>query len=716
MRALEALVFGGSVLVLGCATGTTVENAPGTGGSGGLPQDAAHQEASVSEDAQPGLDAVAEQAPDAAAQDGAADVPAETAAEASADAALDVAPEAADPCANVVCSTPPANVCQGSDKLQVYNATGTCSNGTCTYASQLIACQHGCASGACNADPCMGVTCASPPASQCANASYLKVYEAPGSCDQGNCSYGSHQEYCNFGCANDACAGNPCQGVSCTTPPASYCTDGSHLQTFNSPGTCSNGTCTYTNQVLYCIFGCANGACSQDPCAGVSCQSPPAAYCATASTLRKYEALGTCSAGNCTYGSTDVPCAHGCINGACKDCTTDAECSAGTWCNGGSCVGCTTDAHCGTTCTNCLASGQTCQGGAACVCPAGSKLCNSTCVPSSSPQVGCTSADCTPCPLPAYATSANCTGPGGACGFTCDATLHRVPQGSACVCDAAGHFVEQGGACQCEQGYVQQGEQCVPNCPGTVVGSNCYWYESALVTFDVAEATCVSKGGHLASIVDAQENATVRALAAANAWIGLRDLQGNKTASAVGDDCTDAALIDPLGGRYADSTTPLWDDTGPCSKYPNGAEDMFFRLEVATKWTWVFAARSTSFDAYLGLWTRGGGSGYTGCLQTFLQCDDDSGPGDYARIIRTLEPGSYMVIVDAADSWYGSFTLHARRFIFTDGTAHVYQNWNTSEPNDSGNNEGCTEIITSSGFWNDIPCGNAHPAVCKRAL
>lgn len=728
MRALAALTIGGAVLVIGCATGTDVEDTPGLGGSGGSQDDAA-AEAAPPQDAakEASADAVvdaSEAAPETGSDaspdvgpDVSPDVAPDSPPEAAPEAAPDVAPEAADPCSGLVCKTPPVNVCKDADELEVFNANGTCSAGVCIYASQYTVCQHGCSMGQCAADPCIGVTCATPPANTCTNASYLKVFDTPGTCSEGNCSYSSHEEYCTFGCASGTCNGDPCQGKICNTPQANYCSDNTHLVVYSTPGTCANGTCSYANQSQFCAFGCAFGACKNDPCAGVTCNTPTAAYCIDASKLRKYDAIGTCSGGSCTYGSTDVDCPNGCMNGACKDCTTDAQCSAGKWCDNGACTACTVDAHCGTTCSNCLASGQTCQGGT-CACATGTKLCGGNCVSTSLPQMGCSNADCTACPLPAFATGTDCTGAGGTCGFTCDASLHRVAQANACVCDAASHWVEVNGACECEQGYVDHSGNCVLNCAGTVVGSSCYWYESAAVTFDAAEAVCVGKGGHLSSIADAAENETVRVLAASNAWIGLRDLQGDKSASEKGDDCTNPMIVDPAGGRYSDSTIDLWDDMGPCGKSTNYGEDAFYKLVVSTQWTWVFTAKSSSFDAYMGLWTVGAGSGgqYVNCLVSNLTCDDDSGPGDYSRIIRTLDPGTYMLVVDSGDSYSGSFTFSARRFIFTDGVTHIYQNWAGEEPNNSSNNEGCAEINSTSGAWNDLNCSTAHPAVCKKPL
>jgi serine/threonine-protein kinase len=47
------------------------------------------------------------------------------------------------------------------------------------------------------------------------------------------------------------------------------------------------------------------------------CDTPPAAVCMTATTLRTYEVTGTCSGSGCEYPYTDTACPSSCENGAC---------------------------------------------------------------------------------------------------------------------------------------------------------------------------------------------------------------------------------------------------------------------------------------------------------------------------------------------------------------------------------------------------------------
>src|SRR5262249_534801 len=105
----------------------------------------------------------------------------------------------------VTCNMPQANSCDPDGQhLRVYNATGTCSaGGACSYASTLQLCQFGCANGACKNDPCAGVTCDQPQANSCdPDGQHLRVYNPTGTCSAGSCSYASTLQLCQFGCAN----------------------------------------------------------------------------------------------------------------------------------------------------------------------------------------------------------------------------------------------------------------------------------------------------------------------------------------------------------------------------------------------------------------------------------------------------------------------------------------------------------------------------------
>lgn len=337
-------------------------------------------------------------------------------------------------CNSVTCNMPPTNVCADATNLLVYEPTGSCDAGHCNYAASMTACANGCVNDACAGDPCVGVSCMTPPANQCADATHLTVNESPGACSDGACSYTSHEEVCPNGCDNGACNGDPCIGVSCNTPPARYCTDASHLKVFDAPGTCAGGSCTYTNHDEFCAFGCVNGACQNDPCAGVSCTTPPANYCSDMNTRRVYSSPGTCMTGACSYMSTDQNCPKGCASGVCLQCMVDGDCATGQWCNGGTCASCNTNAHCGSTCANCTASGDYCN--------ATSTMCVD-CVLDNQCSAGnyCSSGTCATCNV------------AGHCGPSCSVCSGTTPTcgGSACVCSGSscGAYNQcVGGACQ----------------------------------------------------------------------------------------------------------------------------------------------------------------------------------------------------------------------------------------------------------------------------
>ena len=248
-------------------------------------------------------------------------------------------------------------------------------------------------------DPCAGISCATAPPNVCKDASYLTVKETPGTCTNGSCVYVEHDEWCAFGCSMGACNGDPCAGISCNMPPTNYCAGPNSRVVYASPGTCSNGTCAYASSQENCANGCVMGVCNGDPCSGVTCNSPPPSTCADANTMVAYAAMGTCSGGTCSYTSSNVVCPAGCMNGACNECSTNADCPSGKWCNQSLCQTCNTAAHCGTSCVACGGGTPQCLNGSTCVqcvtandCPAGQQCgagntCLAGCTP---PAAACT--------------------------------------------------------------------------------------------------------------------------------------------------------------------------------------------------------------------------------------------------------------------------------------------------------------------------------------
>jgi hypothetical protein len=43
----------------------------------------------------------------------------------------------------------------------------------------------------------------------------------------------------------------------------------------------------------------------------------------------------------------------------------------------------------------------------------------------------------------------------------------------------------------------------------------------------------------------------------------------------------------------------------------------------------------------------------------------------------------------------------------------LFANWNDGEPNNSGGNEDCVEMMASSGLWNDQRCYVSRSYLCE---
>ena len=223
------------------------------------------------------------------------------------------------------------------------------------------------------ADACVGTACNTPPGPSCTSPAELKTYDKVGSCSHGTCSYASHEIACS--CQNDTCP-DPCIAVTCASPPDAICEDPNTLTTYAPSGTCSAGSCSYASKEKTCDFGCSNGACKPDPCASVTCNVQQPANCKDANTKTTYAATGTCSAGQCSYTPTDTACLSNqqCGGaGVCAVCKEDASCGADcVQCSVGTkkckdlgttskCVACLSNADCASPTPNCNTTTNVCE-------------------------------------------------------------------------------------------------------------------------------------------------------------------------------------------------------------------------------------------------------------------------------------------------------------------------------------------------------------------
>ncbi len=227
-------------------------------------------------------------------------------------------------CDGMVCNEPPANTCEGTFELNLYNEAGWCEVGRCVYGGRFEQCAAGiCESGICSEAPCQGVRCDKPPTPQCLDGTTLQIFNEAGYCTvtggAPSCLYASELRACTAGCQDGRCGEDaPCAGVRCDDAPATYCNADSALVIWDTVAKCEAGECRYTHQTVPCDDGCAAGGCvGADPCANITCLSPPASYCLNDATLRTFAGDGSCEAGSCIYSPDDIRCASGCAAGRC---------------------------------------------------------------------------------------------------------------------------------------------------------------------------------------------------------------------------------------------------------------------------------------------------------------------------------------------------------------------------------------------------------------
>lgn len=218
------------------------------------------------------------------------------------------------------CTTPPSALCLDASTRRVFNPQGACNaaNGACDYGSQDQHCEFGCTPEGCRGDPCANVVCNTPPASQC--------YQSMGTCANGVCTYGTVAGACDDGdpcTTGDACSAGQCAGTPmvCNTPPAADCPNASERRVYNAVGACMNGVCEYGSTTLACND---NNACTtSDVCTNGMCMSSGAPNCAdsNACTADACDPIAGCvhtpSSGNaCVSSSAQCPTGS-CASGTC---------------------------------------------------------------------------------------------------------------------------------------------------------------------------------------------------------------------------------------------------------------------------------------------------------------------------------------------------------------------------------------------------------------
>jgi hypothetical protein len=258
----------------------------------------------------------------------------------------------------LACDNPPPPVCE-ENNLIIYLDIGECVSGECRYQSSLKPCAHGCESGACIDDPCLGVSCDLN--MHCENGhcvcdhlygdcdsstlngceTYLNDIENCGECDfycgqnsvcvEGACDckygYGNCDDNWGDGCEEDLLHNNThcgtC-GLGCTFPNDTCCA-GQCVDTNTDRGNCGRCNLFCSGMTECCLGVCTDTQMDPENCGscGYTCTFP----------------LDTCCWGHCVDVRIDP--------GNCGDC--GAECATNIPCQEGTCGA--QGIHCGdTTC------------------------------------------------------------------------------------------------------------------------------------------------------------------------------------------------------------------------------------------------------------------------------------------------------------------------------------------------------------------------------
>ncbi len=239
-------------------------------------------------------------------------------------------------CEDSECNAPPQSGC--IDNLAVsFSPSGRCEANECFYEQIQVSCGEGtkCLGGICVVEEdCLGIVCDEPPPATC-NASVVVTYPGLGQCESGQCVYQPTFSPCDADqvCMNARCYDleDPCATISCESPPQRGC-DGNTVQVFGELGECVEGECIYPLTETECGDNatCVEGECDStlDPCEGIECTTAPPRICA-GNIVVIYGEIGVCEQGECRYPVFEEFCLPNelCSEGACQDPCVGVTCS-----------------------------------------------------------------------------------------------------------------------------------------------------------------------------------------------------------------------------------------------------------------------------------------------------------------------------------------------------------------------------------------------------
>ena len=158
--------------------------------------------------------------------------------------------DAFDGCAYLDCSEAPAPTCNAAGDIVTYSPPGECVDNACVFTETTSSCEDGfiCSGGLCldASDPCAGIVCNTPPDSACTSPTRGTVYGDTGTCVEGECIYEATVNQCG---ENEGCNEGICE--ECTVSYLNWLGDGyCDSSAYNSAacgwdgGDCCPSTCT----------------------------------------------------------------------------------------------------------------------------------------------------------------------------------------------------------------------------------------------------------------------------------------------------------------------------------------------------------------------------------------------------------------------------------------------------------------------------------------